>query len=46
VARICNRWAQYRGFAHSFGGGFSGGFSGGFENMTPSRAKHKNRFKI
>ena len=46
VARICNRWALYRGFAHSFGGGFSGGFSGGFDNMTPSRAKHKNRFKI
>lgn len=46
VARICNRWGQYRGFAHSFGGGFSGGFSGGFGNMTPSRAKHRNRFKI
>ena len=46
VARICNRWGQYRGFAHSFGGGFSGGFSGGFGNITPSRAKHRNRFKI
>lgn len=50
VSRIVDRWAQYRGFAHSAGGGFTGdsfkGFGGGLDNMAPSRAKHRNRFKI
>jgi len=50
VSRIVDRWAQYRGFAHSSGGGFTGdsfkGFGVGLDNMAPSRAKHRNRFKI
>ena len=50
VSRIVDRWVQYRGFAHSTGGGFTGdsfkGFGGGLDNMAPSRAKHRNRFKI
>lgn len=50
VNRILDRWAQYRGVVRSKNNGFPSdhfkGFGGGFDNMSPSRAKHHNRFKI
>ena len=50
VNRILDRWAQYRGVVRSKDNGFPSdhfkGFGGGFDNMSPSRAKHRNRFKI
>ena len=50
VYRILDRWAQYRGVVRSKDNGFPSdhfkGFGGGFDNMSPSRAKHHNRFKI
>jgi membrane-bound lytic murein transglycosylase F len=39
VARIRDRWAQYRGVAH-------GGFSGFYGPATPQKAKRKYRFHI
>lgn len=39
VARIRDRWAQYRGVAH--GGSFNS-----FGSMTPRRANRKNKYKI
>ncbi len=39
VNRIRNRWAQYRGVAS--GGSFGGGYHG-----MPSRARHKNKYKL
>ena len=39
VARISDRWAQYRGMAR-------GGPSGSFGTMSPRRANRKNKYKI
>ena len=46
VDRIRARWSEYGGApSRTFSGSSSGGFGGTFHGI-PTRAKHKNRFKI